>query len=402
MFCCLAYDKGMLRISLAAVGIFLSTLMGFSQGAQDSSLYKMRKLKVEEINFVSSYYSQDGNNSAVTGGIGSEKLTDFATTTNVKLSRYDSRYRKHILDIELGFDSYTSASSDKIDPSTISSASASDSRFYPSISYSVVNDKVGSTFSATGSVSTEYDYFSKGLGVGWAQLSKDRNREFGVKAQVYLDTWSVILPIELRDIDGNRKEPRNTYSTSLTLSQVLTSRLQMLLLADFAYQDGQLATLYHRTYFTDGSHRVENLPSKRIKIPLGIRLNYFIGDNFIVRSYYRYYRDDWGMKAHTFELETAVKITPFISFSPFYRYYTQDGVKYFNSYAAHDTQQAFYTSDYDLSSLSSTMIGLGGRYAPPGGVLGLTRFSAFELRYGHYQRSTGLNADIISLFAKFK
>ena len=392
----------MLRISLAAVGIFVSTLMGFSQTAHDSTLYKKRKLTVAEVNFVSSYYTQEGNNSAVTGGVGSEKLTDFATTTDVKLSRYDSRYRKHAVDIELGFDSYTSASSDNIDPSTISSASATDRRFYPSISYSIVNDKTGSTVSATGSVSTEYDYLSKGLGVGWAKLSKDRNREFSAKAQVYFDTWSVILPIELRNSDGNLKEPRNTYSASFTLSQVLSRRLQMLLLTDVAYQDGQLATLYHRTYFTDGTHRVEKLPSSRIKIPLGIRFNYFIGDHFIVRSYYRYYRDDWGMKAHTFELETPVKISPFISVSPSYRYYTQKSVKYFRSYAAHDTQQAFYTSDYDLSSLSSTMIGLGVRYAPPGGVLGLTRFNAFELRYGHYERSTGLDAEIISLLMKFK
>lgn len=392
----------MLRISLAAVGIFIATLMGFSQTAQDSSIYKKRKLKVEEVNFVSSYYSQEGNNSAVTGGIGSEKLTDFATTTEVRLSRYDSRQRKHSLGIELGFDTYTSASSDKIDPSTISSASAADNRFYPSIAYSITNEKIGSTVSATGSVSTEYDYFSKGLGLGWAQLSKDKNREFSAKAQVYLDTWSVILPIELRNSDGNSKEPRNTYSASLTLSQVLSRRMQILLLADVAYQEGQLATLYHRSYFIDGSHRVENLPSTRIKIPLGLRLNYFIGDNVIIRSYYRYYQDDWGMNAHTVELETPIKITPFVSLSPFYRYYTQKGVKYFKAYAAHDTQQSFYTSDYDLSSLNSTMIGLGVRYAPPGGVLGLTRFNALELRYGHYERSTGLNAQIFSLLAKFK
>ena len=39
---------------------------------------KSRKLKIEEINLVSSYYTQNGSNAAVTGGIGSEKLTDIA------------------------------------------------------------------------------------------------------------------------------------------------------------------------------------------------------------------------------------------------------------------------------------------------------------------------------------
>jgi hypothetical protein len=42
------------------------------------------------------------------------------------------------------------------------------------------------------------------------------------------------------------------------------------------------------------------------------------------------------------------------------------------------------------------------RYAPPGGIMGISKFNALELRYGHYDRSTGLTADIITVLAKFK
>ena len=83
-----------------------------------------RKLKFEEINFVSGYYHQNGNNSAVTGGIGTEKLTDFANNIELKLSKYDRKDRKHTLALTAGIDHYTSASSDKIDPYTISSEDA--------------------------------------------------------------------------------------------------------------------------------------------------------------------------------------------------------------------------------------------------------------------------------------
>jgi hypothetical protein len=393
----------MLRISLAAFAIYFSTLVGFSQTSQDSSSYKNRKLKLEEVNFVSSYYKQDGNNSAVTGGIGTEKLTDFATTIDVKLSRYDSRNRKHTLTGEVGIDVYSSASSDNIDPNTISSASSGDKRIYPSLTYAITNEEKGSTVSVNGSISTEFDYFSKGINVGWSKLSKDKNREFSVKGQVFLDTWTVILPMELRGSgqpDGSK--PRNSYSTSFTLSQVLNRRLQVLLLADVAYQEGQLATLYHRTYFTDGSHKIENLPDARFKLPLGIRLNYFMGDRFIFRTYYRYYTDNWGMQAHTAEVEIPIKITPFFSVSPFYRYYNQQGVKYFAGYQQHNLSEEFYTSDFDLSTLTSNMTGMGVRYAPPGGLAGISKFNALELRYGHYQRSTGLSADIVSILLKFK
>jgi len=393
----------MLRITFAALFIFFQTLFSFAQHRNDSSRYTLRKLKIEEVNFVSSYYHQEGNNSAVTGGIGTEKLSDLGTTLDIKLSTYDHRQRKHTLVGEFGVDVYTSASSDKIDPYTISSASTSDVRVYPSIAYSITNDEKRTSYSIVGSVSTEYDYLSKGIGVGWNKLSKDKNREFAVKTQAFLDTWSVILPIELRSTNRrDKKEPRNSYSTSFTLSQIVSKRMQLLLLTDFAYQSGQLATLYHRTYFNNGSHQIENLPDQRFKFPVALRLHYFAGDRFIFRSYYRYYQDSWGLQAHTFDIETPIKLTPFISLSPFYRYYTQQGVKYFAPYQEHSLDEVYYTSDYDLSTLSSQLMGMGIRLSPPGGILGIAKANALELRYGHYKRSTGLTANTLAILIKLK
>src|SRR5438067_11886050 len=120
----------MRKLSLTAIGMFLSILAAFSQSSD--SAYKSKKLTLDEVDFVSGYYHQNGNNSAVTGGIGTEDLTDFANTIDLKLYKYDARHRKHSLGFEFGIDHYTSASSDKIDPYTISSASMSDTRFYPS------------------------------------------------------------------------------------------------------------------------------------------------------------------------------------------------------------------------------------------------------------------------------
>src|SRR3954452_18692297 len=190
----------MRKITLAALGMYVSILSAFSQSktAEDSSLYKSRKLNLDEVNFVSGYYHQDGNNSAVTGGIGSEKLTDFANTIDLKLSKYDAKLRKRILGVEVGVDHYTSASSDKIDPRTVSSASMSDTRFYPSVSYNIQNEKKGTDFGLNASYSKEFDYTSYGAGVNFTKSSKDKNREFTAKLQAYFDTWKVIYPYELK------------------------------------------------------------------------------------------------------------------------------------------------------------------------------------------------------------
>ena len=133
-----------------------------------------------------------------------------------------------------------------------------------------------------------------------------------------------------------------------------------------------------------------------------MRLNYFLGDKFIIRSYYRYYHDDWGLTAHTFNIEVPVKISPFISISPFYRYYSQNGVKYFAGYKSHLATEQFYTTDDDLSKFNSNSEGAGVRFVQPGGVLGIKRLNTLDVRFAHYNRNDGLNSNIITLALKFK
>lgn len=405
----------MKKIYLGVLALYLGILASHAQAqaVKDTSNYEARKLKIDEINIVSAYYHQDGNNSAVTGGIGTENLTDFANTFDLQLSKYSKKGRKHTFAFELGIDHYTSASSDKIDPNSISSASMSDVRVYPSLNWTTSNDKTGNAFGLTASYSHEFDYQSFGGGINLTRLSKDKNTQFDFKALVFLDTWKVILPVELRPPgygSGSEHEdrrpvdyrPRNSFSTSFSLSQVLTTRLQALLITEPSYQHGLLATKYQRDYFTDGSERVENLPDSRYKLPIAARLNYFLDDHFVIRAFYRYYMDNWGIRAHTAELEIPVKLTSFVSLSPFYRYNTQTGTRYFTPYGLHSPTDTYYTSDYDLSTMHSNFIGANFRLAPPKGVFGWQHLSTLELRYGHYARSTGLNSDIVTLAMKFK
>ncbi|MBB6238997.1 hypothetical protein HDC90_003644 [Pedobacter sp. AK013] len=374
----------------------------------DSSKYQSRKLKIDEINLVSAYYHQNGNNSAVTGGIGTEKLSDFANTIDLQLSKFNKRGKKNTFLFELGVDHYTSASSDKIDPSTISSASSADTRIYPSLNWTHSNEETGNSFGFTGSYSTEFDYQSIGAAFNLTRLSKDKNTQFDFKLQAFLDQWTVILPIELRTGNTGKGHeqydtaPRNSFSASFSLSQVITQKFQAALILEPSYQKGLLATKYQRDYFTDGSLRSETLPDKRYKLPIGLRMNYFLDDHFVIRTFYRYYMDNWGIRAHTAELEIPVKINSFFSVSPFYRYNNQVGTKYFAPYGQHSPSEQYFTSDYDLSTLTSDFYGAGIRFSPPKGVFGWQRLNMLELRYGHYSRSTSLVSNIVSLNLKFK
>jgi hypothetical protein len=396
----------MKKIFLTAAGL-VTLLQSFAQKTKDSTGFESRKLKIEEVNLVSSYYTQDGNNAAVTGGIGSEKLTDIANVFDVKLAMYDKKMRKHTFDAEVGIDHYTSASSDMIDLKANSSASHSDTRFYPSLNWSVENDAKGRTVGAALSFSNEFDYRSFGGNIIFSQKTKNRNGEFTAKFQTYLDQVKLVAPIELRTGGTQRHydyptTARNTFAGSISYSQIINERLQIMFLADIVQQQGYLSLPFHRVYFSDATVHQENLPSTRLKIPLGFRANYFLGDRFIIRSYYRFYTDDWGLTSHTANIEVPIKLTPFLSVSPFYRYYSQSAIKYFEAYETHTEQDQFYTSNYDLSKFTSNFFGAGIRFAPPKGVLGEKHFNMIELRYGHYIRSTGLTSDIISINLKFK
>ncbi|OCW92633.1 hypothetical protein A9168_15130 [Macellibacteroides sp. HH-ZS] len=371
-----------------------------------------RKLKIDEVNFITSYYHQDGNNSAVTGGIGSEKLDDFGNSIDLQLSRFDKKNNKHTFGVELGIDVYSSASSDKIDPTTISSASSKDVRISPSLNYLKENAKNNTALGGGVSFSQEYDYTSIGTNVLFAKATKDKNREFSAKASVFLDTWSVILPVELRDIDTNFKykqgdnAPRNSYNLALGLSQVVNQRLQVSILTDIGYQTGLLGTAYQRVYFGDNGNNAysEKLPDNRFKLPVGLRANYFLGDKFILRSFYRFYTDSWNLTAHTAELEIPYKITPFVSVAPFYRFYSQSGVDYFKPYKEHllSDNSEFYTSDYDLSKFTSHLFGLNFRMVSANGLMGVKKLNVVELRYSYYNRSTDLTSHLITLALKFK
>ena len=399
----------MKKLSLAVIGLYVGLLSAFSQSAAtDSSTYTTRKLTFEEANLISSYYHQDGNNSAVTGGIGTEKLTDLSNAFQLKFKKLDSHNRKHTYDLEFGIDHYTSASSDKIDPSTISSASHADTRIYPSINWNREDEQKGNTIGAGISGSYEFDYTSIGANVSWAKKTNNESGEFSVRLQTFLDKVKLIQPIELRTSAGRGHDdnygtsPRNTYSAALSYSQIINQRLQVAFLVDLIYQKGYLGLPFHRIYFLNNTEGIENLPSTRLKVPIGFRANYFAGDKVIIRTYYRYYQDDWGLKAHTINIETPIKITPFVSLSPFYRYYNQHGVDYFAPYKEHKTTEQYYTSNYDLSTFNSNFFGAGIRLAPPNNILGIKHFNSLEVRYGHYTKNIGMQSDIVSLNIQLK
>jgi hypothetical protein len=391
------------KVVIPAVFVLLYVSSSFAQTSPTEG-YQMKPNTEEiEANFLSSYYNQDGNNAAVTGGEGTEQLTDLSNVliVNIPLDSINS------IGLYGGADFYSSASTDNID-TYMSSASRSDVRAFATVSYNRKNLKTRETYGIKAGFSAEYDYTSTSLGLSYTKEWNEGNSEININGQAFFDQWALIYPYELRGKVSLPSNQRRSYNAQLNFSQVINRKLQMSISTEAIKMTGLLSTPFHRVYFSDAvsTPDIERLPDNRLKIPIGFRLNYYAMDNVIVRSYYRYYWDNFGIKANTLELEIPIKIASSWILGPFYRFHTQNAANYFAPIRTHLSTEEYYTSDFDLSAFQSHKYGLNLRYSPLFGLLRskpilttekILLLKYLETRFGFYERTTGLKAKFISL-----
>lgn len=381
-------------------GLLFITFLSASQ-SRDSS-YTKRKLSETEIQAAFSYYTQDNDHSAVTGGKGTEDLQVYSSQFNITFVS-DSVKR---FQIDGGVDVISSASTDQIDY-VVSSASRVDARTHLQMGYEKTSP-THLTLGGKASFSLESDYFSKGVEVHMEHEDVMAGNRWGLSLQTYFDDlrWGrlengkpqkLIYPVELRGTEWFDHYRRNSFNLSGEWVRTINERVLLAILPGISYQHGLLSTPFHRIYFTDGSEQVENLPEDRWKFPIGIRLNSFIGSMLVAQGFYRFYHDSFGINAHTLSIEIPVKFTTRLTVSPFARCYHQQGTRYFHPYGQHDPESTYFTSDYDLSDFNSLTVGSSLRLSPLS-VNPRHAFRVLEVRYSAYLRDDGLRAHIISTY----
>ena len=221
---------------------------------------------------------------------------------------------------------------------------------------------------------------------------------------------------------------RNSYTMTLEFSQILSAKTQFSMSVDVVGQQGLLSTPYHRIYFADkpqyfiGDHTyinnyeqtsnygvfrladdVERLPNSRLKIPVGGRFHWYLNDLATLRTFYRYYFDNWGVDSQTASVELPLKLSSNWVFTPSFRWYEQSQADYFAPYGVHLSTERYYTSDYDLSGFTSKQIGFGLGYKDIFGQVDVLGFGlkTVDFRFQHYYRSDGLEAVIYGFGIKF-
>lgn len=497
-----------MEIILALIFVFITVA---ALGQKDSTKVK-KETRPVKVSLLSNYYDQDGEHSAVNGGLGSQKLESITQEAAIYIPVKDSSALK----VSGGVDYFTSASMLDIDKyqtsasTGTSNVSGDELRKYANIGLDWANRKKRTLFSPSIGFSSEYDVFSVNGGVAWSKNLKKRYGNYTVGLHVIADRWMLVYPGEFRaaatgntdyttgastytsaggttytsgatttsgntsgsgsgsgsntgsgNTSGNTSgetpasgsgsgshadETENKMYTvtpiavtgrtiqkdgktypvdwrySLALSNgytfVINRKMNAAIGLDVTAQWGMLSTPFHRVYFDDGvtaeqekEVRIEKLPGLRVKGALYGRFNYSVTPMLKLRTYARYYADNWDIHAISMTVEAPVKVTGWLTVTPFYRFYAQTPSKYFKGYGEHRYMpDTFYTSDYDLSKFSSNKVGMSARLSPLKPLLGLrneedTKYifslSSLGVRYAYYSRQDGLSTQSFTLELNF-
>jgi len=465
---------------LSCVILFFISFCCFAQNTKNLSnnTYKKRVLENSELEIISSFYTQDGDNAAVTGGIGNEELTDLATNILISIPLNED----NILKIDGTISAYTSASSSNLDPfdksgastgnpigspwASSSGASKSDVWTKGTLHYDHYSNNRKTQIGVHTSFAAEYDYTSFGFGGSLTKLYNKKNTALNLSFNIYFDKLKPQYPTEIDSyLEANQNlnngffrniniydqngavinkenqnawkihqqtlvnnKNRNSYSLSLQLSQILSKKTNFSIFLDVIHQKGWLASPLQRVYFADIDNfyignpisisfydskdnktvfqladDIERLPSTRIKIPIGAKLNYYFNEYLIIKSYYRFYNDNWGVHAHTVEIELPVKILKKFTLYPNFRFYSQTRATYFAPYEKLISTSKYYTSDYDLSKFNSYQYGIGITYSDI-----LTKTHIYKLgikniylRFSSYKRTIDFKSNIVTTGIKF-
>jgi hypothetical protein len=187
----------------------------------------------------------------------------------------------------------------------------------------------------------------------------------------------------------------HTSRSTTTLSGGVTQLLSPTTIAHLDYgltlQRGQLSNGWNIVWLTTGDFAFEILPSTRLRHALVGRLAQFLPWNGAAHAFYRFYADDWGIRAHTVELELYQRLSR-VSYLRFnYRFHRQTGADFFQTRVAPGFTLA--TADSDLATLDAHTVGVKGSLDLP---VRFARNMHVDLAVERYFRTNDLHVSVYS------
>jgi hypothetical protein len=330
------------------------------------------------------YQSKDGP----LRGPGSERATIFEPQAEIVATLGDRMTHR----IWVPLDVVTSASP-LVNPDVISTAS----RHVVSGTFDwLTNYRVNAVtdVSARSAFHLEQPFRSFSAGMGFTRSFASEASVFSANALESFDWFDHF------DIYGHRfgHEGRNATTGSVGFTQVLTPTTVVNANYGLTHLEGELGNTWNVVPLAIGIRGPELLPAVRTRHAVVGRASQWLPWNGALRLYYRFYADDWGIVAHSFEGQLMQRLSPKLYVGGYYRFHTQTGASFFTTSASPDA--TLRTADSDLAPLDSQTI--GGKIVLDLPTVGDVKALHFELAVERYFRTNDLQMDIVSWASGFR
>jgi hypothetical protein len=212
--------------------------------------------------------------------------------------------------------------------------------------------------------STEYDYVSHGGSLGGSWDFADNNATLALSVQAYFDVVG-------RAGDPAFVRDSRQLGARLSFNQVIDTQTVAGAIYELTRQDGYLASPYRYVRFAAERGpmpgtceyplrmcRPEQNPDERTRHAIGVYARRALGEQLSVGGSYRFYMDDWKLSSHTVDVDGAFVPADEWLVSLGYRFYRQSSATHYEPYYLVMPEPKFYTSDKELSALSSHHVGV--------------------------------------------
>jgi len=146
---------------------------------------------------------------------------------------------------------------------------------------------------------------------------------------------------------------KNIASGSFGVTRVINRNSLIQSGVQVTYLDGFLSDPYKEMWI-NGDIVNDKRPGVRTMFSWSTRFRqYFAGSKAALHADYRYFHDDWGVRAHTLDLAWHQPFGQNFELAPSIRYYSQTAADFYIPAITDGTQPLFWSSDYRLATFGA-------------------------------------------------
>jgi hypothetical protein len=168
--------------------------------------------------------------------------------------------------------------------------------------------------------------------------------------------------------DDNFEESADVRNYRLGVSQIFTKNLVAALTWETITDEGYLNNPYRSVRYVDAGSPVgyafepEVYPKTRSSNAVAVRANYFLERRAAIHVGIRYFEDSWDIEATTYELGYTLPYGEAWIFEARLRYHDQEKSEFYDDLFPFKDAQNYLARDKELSTFTSTTVGVGASY----------------------------------------